>query len=210
MTRQPADTSRPDLRTIIRKTIPPDWSDIVTTPEQIAHQQPTLDSATRSSTKRRRHQVQPRRRRESGLRYVIHSAAAPHRSSNQTRNQRYRRLFSYLDRASSTPRKQGYTAPSQRSFTPRPTRPSRHTTIIFRPSRLTSLLTHPVSPIPDRFRSHPTQQTIITRVTTSLFPIPNFHHRPNDLLNVAGHTPNTLIATFITLVTSAVLKTIGR
>ena len=80
----------------------------MTTPDH-ASQQPTLDSATRSSTKRRRHQVQPRRRRESGLRYVIHSAAAPHRSSNQTRNQRYRRLFSYLDRASSTPRKQGHT-----------------------------------------------------------------------------------------------------
>ena len=183
----------------------------MTTPDH-ASQQATLDCATLTSPTHGRHQVQRRRRRKSGLRYVIHSAAAPHRSSNQTRKRLYRRLFSYLDRASSAPRKQGYTAPSQRSFTPRPTRPSRHTTIIFRPSRLTSLLTHPVSLIPDRFRSHPTQQTIITRVTrtTSLFPIPNFQHRPNDLLNVAGHTPNTLIATFITLVTSAVLKTIGR
>ena len=183
----------------------------MTTPDH-ASQQPTLDSGTRSSTKRRRHQGQRHRRRESWLSDVMYLATAPHRSSNQTRKRLYRRLFSYLDRATLAPRKQGYTAPSQRSFTPRPTRPSRHTTIIFRPSRLTSLLTHPVSLIPDRFRSHPTQQTIITRVTrtTSLFPIPNFQHRPNDLLNVAGHTPNTLIATFITLVTSAVLKTIGR
>ena len=134
----------------------------------------------------------------------------PHSSSHKSGHRACHSAIPYSERCVTG--YQGYTAPSQRSFTPRPTRPSRHTTIIFRPSRLTSLLTHPVSLIPDRFRSHPTQQTIITRVTrtTSLFPIPNFHHRPNDLLNVAGHTPNTLIATFITLVTSAVLKTIGR
>ena len=71
----------------------------VTTPDH-ASQQPTLDSATRSCTKRRRHQVQPRRRRESWLPYMMHLEAAPRRSSNQTRNQRYRRVFSYLDRAS--------------------------------------------------------------------------------------------------------------
>ena len=80
----------------------------MTTPDH-ASQQASLYSATRSSTKRRRHQVQPRRRRESWLSYVMHSAAAPHRSSNQTRKRLYRRLFSYLDRASSTPRKQGHT-----------------------------------------------------------------------------------------------------
>ena len=57
------------------------------------------DSATRSCTKRRRHQAQPRRRRESWLPYVMHLAAAPRRSSNQTRNQRHRRLFSYLGRS---------------------------------------------------------------------------------------------------------------
>ena len=78
----------------------------MTTPDQ-ASQQASLYSATRSSTKRRRHQVQPRRRRESWLSYVMHSAAAPHRSSNQTRKRLYRRLFSYLDRASLAPRKLG-------------------------------------------------------------------------------------------------------
>ena len=35
------------------------------------------DSATRSCTKRRRHQVQPRRRRESWLPYVMNLEAAP-------------------------------------------------------------------------------------------------------------------------------------
>ena len=74
----------------------------VTTPDH-ASQQPTLDSATRSCTKRRRHQIQPRRRRESWLPYMMHLEAAPRRSSNQTRNQRYRRVFSYLDRASYGP-----------------------------------------------------------------------------------------------------------
>ena len=78
----------------------------MTTPDQ-ASQQPTLDSATRSCTKRRRHQVQPRRRRESWLTYVMHLAAAPRRSSNQTHNQRHRRLFSYLDRASYGPERTG-------------------------------------------------------------------------------------------------------
>ena len=67
------------------------------------------DSATRSCTKRRRHQVQPRRRRESWLPYVMNLEAAPRRSSNQTRNQRHQRLFSYLDRASYAPCTLGHT-----------------------------------------------------------------------------------------------------
>ena len=40
---------------------------------------------------------------------TMHLAAAPLRSSNQTRNQRHRRLFSYLDRASYAPRVLGHT-----------------------------------------------------------------------------------------------------
>ena len=48
----------------------------MTTPSH-ASQQPTLDSATRSCTNRRRHQAQPRRRRESWLTYVMHLAGTP-------------------------------------------------------------------------------------------------------------------------------------
>ena len=80
----------------------------MTTPDH-AFQQPTLDSATCSCTKRRRHQVQPRRRRESWLTYVMHLAGTPRRSSNQTRNQRHRRLFFYLNRASYGPSILGHT-----------------------------------------------------------------------------------------------------
>ena len=61
-----------------------------------ASQQPTLDSATRSSTKRRRHQVQPRRRRESWLPYVMHSAAAPRRTGNSTGNRTAPKAISLL------------------------------------------------------------------------------------------------------------------
>ena len=117
-TRQPPQSGHKSGHSPIQRTISyserrvtssklPTHRSISVTTRDHASQQPTLDSATRSCTKRRRHQVQPRRRRESWLPYAMYWAAAPRRSSNQTRNQRHRRLFSYLDRASYGPTTSG-------------------------------------------------------------------------------------------------------
>ena len=115
----------------------------MTTPSH-ASQQPTLDSATRSCTNRRRHQAQPRRRRESWLTYVMHLAGTPRRSSNQTRNQRHRRLFFYLDRASYVP------SPAVHTFyfsaQPAPSPLSNGAVFLF--SRLLLLTTSPFTKIP--------------------------------------------------------------
>ena len=115
----------------------------VTTPDH-ASQQPTLDSATRSCTKRRRHQVQPRRRRESWPTYVMHLAGTPRRSSNQTRNQRHRRLFFYLNRASYGPPAPGHTF----YFSARPAPSPLSNGPVFLFSRLLLLTTSPFTKIP--------------------------------------------------------------
>ena len=111
----------------------------MTTPDH-ASQPVSLDCATLTSPTHGRHQVQPRRRRESWLMYVMHSAAAPHRSSNQTRKRLYRRLFSYLDRASLTPREQGYTLVHE----------SQHVPSLVGPARAGI---HPLDPVMSSFTS---------------------------------------------------------
>ena len=130
-------------RRVTSPKLPTHRSSSVTTPDH-ASQQPTLDSATRSCTKRRRHQVQPRQRRESWLPYVMHWATAPRRSSNQTRNQRHRRLFFYLDRASYTPKHHGHTF----YFSARPAPSPLSNGPVFLFSRLLLLTTSPFTKIP--------------------------------------------------------------